>query len=162
MNDFRWCTLIIIWDELWPSSEESRFPGRPADSQFEQISTESHMAQWKRAPTMSSKQLQEMKYIIFCKRTTILFDHLLSTFNSRVCHRCRIMLKVYLRAYGQKYLHCSLGSKGMGGRSSGSLRERAGLSGTTRKAWDGWISWTWLHESKYYVASQKLHNLTDL
>lgn len=38
-------TLIRMWDELCPPSDESRFPGNPADSQFEQISTESHIAQ---------------------------------------------------------------------------------------------------------------------
>ena len=34
-----------------------RLPGNPADSQFEQISTDSQIAQWNRAPTMSSMQL---------------------------------------------------------------------------------------------------------
>jgi len=53
------CTLIRICDELCPPSAESRFPGRPADSQLEQMSTKSHIAQWNRAPTMSRRQLLE-------------------------------------------------------------------------------------------------------
>lgn len=50
-------TLIMICDESWPPSGDVRFPGRPADSQFEQMSTASHTAQWNRAPTISSMQL---------------------------------------------------------------------------------------------------------
>jgi hypothetical protein len=50
-------TLIIMWDVLLLPSAESRFPGRPADSQFEQMSMDSQIAQWKRAPRISSMQL---------------------------------------------------------------------------------------------------------
>ncbi len=53
-------TLIMICDELWPSSEESRLPGKPADSQLEHMSMDGHMAQWNRAPTMSCKQLSSL------------------------------------------------------------------------------------------------------
>ena len=52
-------TLINICEEVCPPSAESKFPGRPADSQFAQMSTESQIAQWKRAPTMSSRQLYD-------------------------------------------------------------------------------------------------------
>lgn len=50
-------TLIMICEELCPSSDESKFPGSPADSQFAQMSIAGHIAQWNRAPTMSIKQL---------------------------------------------------------------------------------------------------------
>ena len=56
-------TLIRMCEELWPPSSESKLPGRPADSQLEQISTESQMAQWNLAPTISSRQLYDMKLI---------------------------------------------------------------------------------------------------
>ena len=51
-------TLIMMCEELCPSSVESRFPGKPADSQFEHMSIEEHIAQWNRAPTISCRQLQ--------------------------------------------------------------------------------------------------------
>ena len=85
-------TLIMIWEELWLSSEESRFPGRPADSQFEQISTESQIAQWKRAPTMSSIQLKGKRRSSTYEYRQFHCYHLLSTFNPRVCHSYRAAL----------------------------------------------------------------------
>lgn len=52
-------TLIMICEESCPPSVVVvRLPGRPADSQFWQISTDSQTAQWNLAPTMSSPQLQ--------------------------------------------------------------------------------------------------------
>lgn len=80
----------MIWDELWPSSEESRFPGRPADSQLEHISTASQIAQWNRAPTMSSMQLKRRK-LRFWRRYRN--KHLLSTFNTGVCHSYHLYTK---------------------------------------------------------------------
>ena len=52
-------TFNIMWDELCPPSDASRLPGKPAVSQFEQmsISTVKQLTQWKRAPTMSCWQL---------------------------------------------------------------------------------------------------------
>jgi hypothetical protein len=44
--------------ELCPPSAESRSPGSPADSQLKQISMFSQIAQWNRAPTISSMQLR--------------------------------------------------------------------------------------------------------
>ena len=51
-------TFIIMCEETCPPSAESRLPGRPAASQLEQMSTFSHIAQWKRAPTISCMQLE--------------------------------------------------------------------------------------------------------
>jgi len=48
----------MICEDMCPPSEESKLPGSPADSQLEQMSTESQIAQWNRAPTISCKQLE--------------------------------------------------------------------------------------------------------
>ena len=51
-------TLIIICEESCPpSSSAVRLPGNPADSQLEHISTETHIAQWNRAPIIARMQL---------------------------------------------------------------------------------------------------------
>ena len=49
----------MMCDELCPPSDESRLPGKPAVSQFEQmsISIVVQSTQWKRGPTMSCWQL---------------------------------------------------------------------------------------------------------
>jgi hypothetical protein len=56
-------TLIMMCCELWPPSDGSRLPGRPADSQLKHISMSSQMAQWNRAPTMSCMQLRGVPQI---------------------------------------------------------------------------------------------------
>ena len=60
-----WCncsaTLIMMWDDTCPPSAESMFPGRPAASQFEHMSTFSQMAQWNLAPMISCMQLQPLE-----------------------------------------------------------------------------------------------------
>lgn len=49
----------MTWEELCPPSDASRFPGKPAVSQFEQMSMSIGVqsTQWKRGPTMSCLQL---------------------------------------------------------------------------------------------------------
>lgn len=51
-------TLIMICEDMWPPSGESRLPGKPAASQFWQMSMFSHWAQWNRAPMISCMQLR--------------------------------------------------------------------------------------------------------
>jgi hypothetical protein len=49
------------------------------------------MAQWKRAPTMSSMQLEEKVYQHL--QVVGLIVNLLCAFNPRMCHSCRVTLK---------------------------------------------------------------------
>lgn len=53
-------TFNMIWEELCPPSDASRLPGKPAVSQFEQMSMSIvvQSTQRKRAPTMSCWQLR--------------------------------------------------------------------------------------------------------
>ena len=72
-------TLIMICDELWPPSGASKLPGSPAASQFEHMSTESQIAQWNRAPTMSIKQLYHM-LVQPVRSLSLMWVNLLCTF----------------------------------------------------------------------------------
>lgn len=77
-------TLIIICEDMWPPSEESKLPGSPADSQLEQMSIETQIAQWNRAPRISCRQL---KFIRYCNHVTI--GHLLCTLHAGMFHGYR-------------------------------------------------------------------------
>jgi sulfatase maturation enzyme AslB (radical SAM superfamily) len=74
-------TFIIICEDMCPPSEESKLPGSPADSQLEQMSIESQIAQWNRAPSMSCKQLNFIRY---CNHVAI--GHLLCTLDAGMFH----------------------------------------------------------------------------
>ena len=52
-------TFNMMWVELCPPPDASRLPGKPAISQFEQMlmSIVKQLTQWKRAPTISCRQL---------------------------------------------------------------------------------------------------------
>ena len=75
----------MICEDMCPPSEESKLPGSPADSQLEQMSTESQIAQWNRAPRMSCKQL--VLVISYCNHDSIC--HLLCTLDARMFHGYR-------------------------------------------------------------------------
>src|SRR6267154_5323385 len=75
----------MICEDMCPPSEESKLPGSPADSQLEQISTESQIAQWNRAPRISCKQLGLV--ISYCDHVTM--GHLLCALDAGMFHGYR-------------------------------------------------------------------------
>lgn len=76
-------TFNIMWDEWCPPSDASRLPGRPAVSQFEQMSMSivKQSTQRKRAPTMSCWQLHPHQ-----RKDTEVYgeNHPLETLDARV------------------------------------------------------------------------------